>query len=97
MYFQNDVFEKEYISMIKKVAAECVDEMSDSDCEYIRVNPHPSKYHFSYGLYIRNKYGPRFEEEGLVYYFCRDNMSRFVLEEIIKILLPEEKTEGSPT
>ena len=95
MYDQDDTIEKEYITIIKKVAAECVDEMSDSDREFIRMNPHPSKYHFGYGMYIRNKYGPRFEEAGLAYYLCRDNMSRLVLEEIIKILLPEEKADVS--
>jgi len=83
--------ENEYEAMLKKVAVECVNEMSESDREYIRMNPFPYKYHFSYGLYIRNTYGPRFEKSGLACYICRDNMSSSVLEEIIKILLPGHK------
>ena len=77
----------EYERLFKKIAIECVDNMTEADRAYFRAHPDITRYHFTYGLYIRNKYMKRFNEAKIRIH--RDNMSHDVLEEIVHLLLPE--------
>jgi len=76
-----------YNVLIHEVALECIENMTEEDRAYIRMHPDTSRYHFGYGMYIRNKYGPRFSDVGV--YIHRDNISSDVLSEIVFCLLPE--------
>jgi len=70
-----------YKVLIHEVALECIENMTEEDRAYIRMHPDTSRYHFGYGMYIRNKYGPRFSDVGV--YIHRDNISSDVLSEIV--------------
>ena len=78
-----------YVDMVIEIAKECVNELSEKDIAYLRMNPEVGKQHFAYGMYIRNTYSKRFEDAGI--FIERDRMSSNVLEEIRELILPEYK------
>jgi len=78
---------QKYEALVKEIVLECIEKMSDDDCAYIRTHPDITRYHFGYGMYIRNTYGPRFDR--VDEQISRDDMSGDVLSEIVKVLLPE--------
>ena len=78
----------DYASLVKEIAVECVDNMTEKDKEAFCYDPCIIRHHFGYGLYIRNTYYKRFEEAGVMLAF-RDHMSSDVLREIRTILMPD--------
>jgi len=77
-----------YATLVKEIAKECVDNMTEKEKESFCKDPCITRHHFGYGLYIRNTYYKRFEEAGVMLAF-RDRMSRDVLREIRSILMPD--------
>ena len=78
---------------IKSVAKDVISGLKESDKEYMRNNPEPIMYHFTLGLYIRNKYIHGKELPFMSYGFP-DDLSGDIVEEIIKRLTSDNSTEG---
>jgi len=77
------------IALINEIANECIENMSDDYKRHLRLHPNPDNYHFSLGLYIRNKYRERFHQEIMDWYWDDDSISTEILCRIIRVLLPE--------
>ena len=69
-------------SFVDSVAQEVLAGLSEEDKEFIRNNPDPIGYHFSLGLYIRNKY----IYEGYPDCESPDDLSGEIIERIIALL-----------
>ena len=73
---------------IEKVAKQVIETLSDEDKKYICEHPNPITYHFTLGLYIRNKYiYDNSEFEG---YPMADDISNMIIEKIILELTGKE-------
>jgi len=64
MFFHDEVSKSRYGVLVKEVADECVRNMTDADRTYIRMHPDTIRYHFGYGMHIRNTYGKCFGSSG---------------------------------
>ena len=80
------IYEDTKEEFIRKVASDCIQELNDSEKEYLLNHPQYFQHHFGYGLYIRNNYihNRDFSEAG--FWEHPDNLSREIFEEIISVL-----------
>lgn len=85
----NKTSRKEFI---KSVARDVIKGLSEKDIEYIKANPDPLQYHFSLGMYIRNKY--IYGKELMFFIGHPDDLSGEIVEEIIKRLTTIETEEA---
>ena len=78
MYYEYDLMEK--------FADECVEKLKQETIEYFKMHISYTHHHFGYGLYLRNKYAERVEEErGL----ARDNLGNEIYIHILSKIFPE--------
>lgn len=78
---------------ILEVAKECVKELSNEDEEYLIKHPYALNYHFTYGLYIRNKYLHNADYYSSSFFIEPDDMSEDILERIFSIIVPDYKCD----
>ena len=73
---------------VEKVARECIEEMTDEVRIHFIGNPDPYRFHFGYGMYIRNKYihGKKLDFT----FFHPDDLSHEIIEKIIEIVNQKE-------
>lgn len=78
---------------IKSVAKDVIKGLSEKDKEYMKENPDSYHYHFSLGLYIRNKYihGKKLP---IAFWGDPDDLSGDILDEIIKRLTTDPNSSG---
>ena len=73
---------------IEKVAKQVIETLSDEDKKYICEHPNPITYHFTLGMYIRNKYIYNNSEFDL--FPMPDDISNMIIEKIIVELTGKE-------
>lgn len=70
-----------YNKIVREIAEEEVNSMSDEDKEYYLNHPDYNEHHFGYGMYLRNNY-----IHDKIDVLSPDDMSADIFEEIIKLL-----------
>lgn len=70
-----------YNRIVREIAEEEVNSMSDEDKEYYLEHSDYNEHHFGYGMYLRNNY-----IHGKIDVLSPDDMSGDIFEEIIKLL-----------
>ena len=86
--------EKDYDSFERKVAEHIAKGLSNEDKATILKNPNYSRYHFGFGMYIRNRYIHGRELRAQMesrFIKMADDISAGVFHDLVKILQDEKK------
>lgn len=86
----NNILEEgaeERIKWLADMALDCVREMPEKDREYISKHTYGTEYHFSYAMYIRNKYHLHVSPKKDIFESA-DGLSGQVMDRIFSILNP---------
>lgn len=85
------------LEFITDVAKDCLANLSDEDKEYLMKHPFELDYHFSYGLYIRNKYIHNTDFSEATFCPDPDYMSGDILKMIFSMVASDYKYNDSFT
>lgn len=77
-----------YEAFVEDTAREVLGELSEEDMEYMRSHPVAEFYHFSLGLYVRNRY--IYGREHSFYVGEPDNTSDGIVRRILELISEEE-------
>ena len=81
---------KNELDFVNEVAEDCIRNLDTKQREYLMDNPCAIDYHFTYCMYIRNRYIHKRDFSDVPFYAEPDYLSGKVMEMIIAKLLPEE-------
>lgn len=80
---------KTFMEFITMVADSCINDMTAKDKKTLIHHPCVGSYHFSYGMYIRNRYIHNKDFSDVSFFVEPDHLSSEILNMILSKLIPE--------
>ncbi|MFC6293609.1 hypothetical protein BHU61_09520 [Macrococcus epidermidis] len=74
---------------IKETALDIIENLSEEQKNSLISNPNPSHYHFTLGIYIRNKY--IYKNQLKFHYNHADHLSYEIIDSVLARIVPKYK------